>query len=246
MGRIASPEEFAPAGRLPVRRPGELRDGANHLGRRRPYPRSLRVMTSEGGLQDGANQRADIQGVDGKRVAALIGDGFEEVELAEPRRALEEAGAIVTIVGIDERARQRIRGKRGLDDGASLKAEELIGIAPARTSTRCYFREGRRPTGFAWTVKCSVSCESSMRSRSRCSRSATARILISSQLVRGRQVTGVHSIADDIRNAGGLYRDQPTVTDSNWVSSRGSEDLPQFNRAMLEKLATAVPAQPVP
>jgi protease I len=68
-------------------------------------------------------------------------------------------------------------------------------------------------------------------------------VLISSQIVRGRQVTGVHSIADDIRNAGGLYRDQPTVTDSNWVTSRGSDDLLQFNRAMLEKLATATPVQ---
>ncbi|MBV9332897.1 MAG: DJ-1/PfpI family protein, partial [Candidatus Eremiobacteraeota bacterium] len=72
-----------------------------------------------------------MQGVEGKRVAALIGDGFEEIEFTEPRRALEEAGAIVTIVGIDERARQRIRGKRGLDDGASLRAEELIGDCTA-------------------------------------------------------------------------------------------------------------------
>jgi protease I len=72
-----------------------------------------------------------------------------------------------------------------------------------------------------------------------------AQILISAQLVRGRQLTGAHSIADDIRNAGGLYRDQPTVTDSNWVSTRGGEDMAQFNRAMLEKLATATPPQPV-
>jgi protease I len=70
-----------------------------------------------------------------------------------------------------------------------------------------------------------------------------AQVLISSQLVRGRQLTGVNSISDDIRNAGGLYRDQPTVSDSNWVSTRGSEDIPQFNRAMLEKLATAIPVQ---
>ena len=64
-----------------------------------------------------------------------------------------------------------------------------------------------------------------------------AQVLISSQLVRSRQVTGAHAIADDIRNAGGLYRDQPTVGDSNWVTTRGAEDLPQFNRTMLEKLA---------
>jgi len=64
--------------------------------------------------------------VDGKRVAALVGDGFEEAELMEPRRALEEAGAIVTIVGIDEKAQAKIRGKRGLDEGNSVKAEELV------------------------------------------------------------------------------------------------------------------------
>jgi protease I len=63
--------------------------------------------------------------------------------------------------------------------------------------------------------------------------------------VRSRQVTGAHSIADDIRNAGGLYRDQPTVQDSNWVSTRGGEDLPHFNRAMLEKLANSGATQAV-
>ncbi len=66
-----------------------------------------------------------MQGVDGKRIAALIGDGYEDADLTEPRRSLEEAGAIVTIVGVDERARQKIRGKRGLDDGGSVRAEEL-------------------------------------------------------------------------------------------------------------------------
>src|SRR5581483_2965820 len=67
-----------------------------------------------------------MQGVEGKRIAALVGDGFEEADLMDPRRALEEAGAVVTIVGIDERSRQRIRGKRGLDDGGSVRAEELV------------------------------------------------------------------------------------------------------------------------
>ena len=64
-------------------------------------------------------------------------------------------------------------------------------------------------------------------------------VLISAQVVRGRQLTGVNAIADDIRNAGGLYRDQPVVQDSNWTTSRTPEDLPHFNRAILEKLAQA-------
>ena len=51
--------------------------------------------------------------IEGKRVAALVGDGFEESELLDPKRALEEAGAVVTIVGVDDRALQKIRGKKG-------------------------------------------------------------------------------------------------------------------------------------
>ena len=69
-------------------------------------------------------------------------------------------------------------------------------------------------------------------------------VLISAQVVRGRQLTGYASIADDIRNAGGLYRDQPVVQDANWVSSRNPDDIPQFNRAILEKLAVAQPVAP--
>ena len=72
--------------------------------------------------------------IEGKRVAALVGDGFEESELLEPRRALEEAGAIVTIVGADERSLQRIRGKKGLDEGQSVKAEELVSDVTADAS----------------------------------------------------------------------------------------------------------------
>ena len=188
-----------------------------------------------------------MQGVEGKRVAALIGDGFEEIELAEPRRALEEAGAIVTIVGIDERARQRIRGKRGLDDGASLKAEELVADCTGRRLRRAAASGRTSPDRIRMDREVQRFVrEFDTLKKPMFSIGHGAQVLISSQLVRGRQLTGVHSIADDIRNAGGLYRDQPTVTDSNWVSTRGGEDLPQFNRAMLEKLATAIPAQPVP
>jgi protease I len=187
-----------------------------------------------------------MQGVEGKRVAALIGDGFEEVELMEPRRALEEAGAIVTIVGTDERARQRIRAKRGLDDGQSLKAEELVADCTAEDFDALLIPGGMSPD----RIRMDRDVHRFVREfdtlkKPMFSIGHGAQVLISSQLLRGRQVTGVQSISDDIRNAGGLYRDQPTVSDSNWVSTRGSDDLLQFNRAMLEKLAAAIPVQPV-
>src|SRR5260370_42278749 len=64
--------------------------------------------------------------VEGKRVAALLGDGFDEAEVTETRRALESAGAVVTVLGVDERARQRIQGLKSLVPGEALKAEEVV------------------------------------------------------------------------------------------------------------------------
>jgi protease I len=187
-----------------------------------------------------------MQGVDGKRIAALIGDGFEETDLAEPRRALEEAGAIVTIVGLDERARTRIRGKRGLDDGAAARAEELIADCTADDFDAVLIPGGLSPDQIRTDREVQRFVrEFDTAKKPMFSIGHGAQVLISSQIVRGRQLTGAPSISDDIRNAGGLYRDQPTVIDSNWVTTRGGDDIVQFNRSMLEKLATATPPAPV-
>jgi len=178
--------------------------------------------------------------VEGKRIAALIGDGFEESELTEPRRALEEAGAVVTIVGIDEKALQKIRGKRGLDEGASAKAEELVADCTAEDFDALLIPGGTSPDH----IRMNKDVQRFVREFDAAKKPMFVichgpQVLISAQIVRSRQLTGAHSIADDIRNAGGLYRDQPVVQDSNWISSRDPQDLPQFNRAILEKLAQA-------
>ena len=183
-----------------------------------------------------------MQSVEGKRIAALVGDGFEESELLEPRRALEEAGAIVTIVGTDEKARQKIRGKKGLDEGASVKAEELVADCTAEDFDALLIPGGTSPDH----IRTNKEVQRFVREFDAVKKPMFVichgpQVLISAQIVRGRQLTGFASIADDIRNAGALYRDQPVVQDSNWVSSRNPDDLPQFNRAILEKLATATP-----
>jgi protease I len=181
-----------------------------------------------------------MQGVDGKRIAALIGDGYEEADLNEPRRALEEAGAVVTIVGLDERSRQKIRGKRGLDDGGSVRAEELVADCTAEDFDAVLIPGGISPDHLRTNKEVQrLVREFDAAKKPIFSIGHGAQVLISAQLVRSRQVTGAHSIADDIRNAGGLYRDQPVVQDSSWVSTRGAEDLQQFNRTMLEKLAAS-------
>ena len=187
-----------------------------------------------------------MQSVEGKRIAALVGDGFEESELIEPRRALEEAGAIVTIVGIDEKSRTKIRGKKGLDEGQSVKAEELVADCTAEDFDALLIPGGSSPDH----IRMDKEVQRFVREFDAAKKPMFVichgpQVLISAQLVRSRQLTGFASIADDIRNAGGLFRDQPVVQDGNWVTSRNPGDIPQFNRAILEKLATAAPAASV-
>ncbi|MBV8150700.1 MAG: type 1 glutamine amidotransferase [Candidatus Eremiobacteraeota bacterium] len=183
--------------------------------------------------------------IEGKRVAALIGDGFEEAELAEPRRAMEEAGAIVTIVGVDDRSRQRIRGKRGLDDGAPQRAEELVGDVTSEDFDALLIPGGTSPDA----IRADREVQRFVRDFDSSKKpiftlSHGPQVLISAQVVRGRQLTGAASIADDIRNAGGLYRDQPVIQEGNWVTTRTVGDMLVFTRAMLEKLAAAIPVAP--
>jgi protease I len=66
-------------------------------------------------------------------------------------------------------------------------------------------------------------------------------LLVSAGLVRGRKLTSYYTIQDDIRNAGGIWKDQEVVEDGNWVSSRSPHDLPAFTKAMV-KLFARVPA----
>lgn len=184
-----------------------------------------------------------MQAVEGKRVAALVGDGYEEIDLTEPRRALEEAGAVVTIVGVDERARARIRAKRGLDDGVPTTAEELVADCTAEDFDALLIPGGASPDRIrvdADVIRFVGEFDAAKKPIFVVGHGA--QVLISARITRSRQLTGSHSIADDIRNAGGLYRDQATVQDSNWVSARGAEDMAQFNRLIVDKLATAGPA----
>lgn len=179
------------------------------------------------------------QSIEGKRIAALVGDGFEESELVEPRLALEAAGAIVTIVGVDDKAKLRIRGKRGLDEGNSVKAEELVADVTAEDFDALLIPGGQSPD----SIRTNRDVQRFVREFDSSKKPLFAichgpQVLISAQVVRGRQLTGFASIADDIRNAGGLYRDQPVVTDGNWITSRNPHDLPQFNRAIIDKLVS--------
>jgi len=177
--------------------------------------------------------------IEGKRIAVLVGDGFEESELVEPRLALEASGAVVTIVGLDEKAKLKIRGKRGLDEGNSVKAEEIVADVTAEDFDALLIPGGFSPSVLRVHREAQRFVrEFDLAKRPLFTLGFGPLVLISAQIVRGRQLTGHPSIADDIRNAGGLYRDQPIVTDGMWATARTAHDLAIFNRAIVERLAS--------
>lgn len=171
--------------------------------------------------------------LDGIRVAMLATDGFEESELTEPRRALIEAGAQVDVIApaegtiqgfqhhdksitveVDqtlERARPQEYDAVMLPGGA-LNADAMR-VVPAVKKFLRAMQEESKP----FAVICHAPWE-----------------LISAGLVEGRKLTGYHTIQDDIKNAGGDWKDQETVVDRNWVTSRQPSDIPAFNREMIK------------
>ncbi len=175
-------------------------------------------------------QRGDLQGL---RVAILVADDFEQVEMTEPRKALEEAGAIMTLIspvkgevhGVNHDTKaDTFKVDMPLDQarpedfdavllpGGALNADFLRVVPKAQEFIRSFDRAGK---------PMAVICHAPW-------------LLVSSNLARGRTLTSYHTIQDDIRNAGANWVDREVVRDGNLVTSRQPSDLPAFNREMIQ------------
>ncbi len=174
--------------------------------------------------------------LDGLRVAIIVTNDFEQVELTEPRRALEDAGAATAIVapqpGVVQGVQHHIKADtfpvaHTLEEadpadfdavllpGGALNADALRVVKKAQDFVREIDRR-KKPIA--------VICHGPW-------------LLVSAGLVKGRRITSYHTIQDDIRNAGGIWEDSEVVRDGNWVSSRKPADIPAFNREMVALLS---------
>ncbi len=166
----------------------------------------------------------------GKRVAVVLAPNFEDVEATSPIEALERAGATVTIIGTEM---GEIKGKKGevLSSTATFAdvipsefdmllipgggSPENLRIHDGAVQWTREFMDSGKPVG--------AICHG-------------AQLLISSGSVKGRKLTAVNKVRDDIKNAGGNYVDEPVVIDGNLITSRVPDDLPQFNEALTSAL----------
>jgi len=175
----------------------------------------------------------------GFKVAVLATDGVEESELKEPVQALKEAGADVRIVAPQTGP---IKAFHHFDPVSKIEVDqELEMVGPEEFDALllpggALNADALRVNGKAKELVSNM--ESSGKPIAFICHAAW--LLVSAGLVRGRSLTSYHTIQDDIRNAGGTWRDEQVVRDGNWISSRQPSDIPAFNRAVLELFSRAL------
>lgn len=171
-----------------------------------------------------------------KRVAVLVENGFEQSELFEPKKALEEAGAAVDIVspqsgsvkGWDHKNwGKAIAVDRGVDEVKADEYDALLLPGGVMNPDRLRTNEAavRFVKGFVEKGKpIAAICHGPW-------------TLIEAGATRGRKMTSWPSLASDLRNAGAQWVDEPCVVDNGLVTSRKPDDIPAFNKKMIEEFA---------
>ena len=171
-----------------------------------------------------------------KRVAALVENGFEQSELVEPKKALEQAGAKVDIVSPQK---DKVKGWQHTKWGDELTVDRQLDEARPDDYEALLLPGGvMNPDKLRWNqravqfVKAFV--DSGKPIAAICHGPWT---LIEAGGVRGKKMTSWPSLETDLRNAGANWVDQECVTDNGLVTSRKPDDIPAFNRKMIEEFA---------
>ena len=176
--------------------------------------------------------------LNGKRVAILAADMFEQVELVEPRKALDRAGAKTELVSLEE---GEIQGFNHYDKADTFRVDRTVEEASADDYDALLLPGGvgnpdnlRRDENAVRFVRDFF--EQGKPIAAICHAPWT---LVEAGIVRGRRLTSFASIQTDIRNAGGDWVDEQVVVDQGLVTSRRPDDIPAFNERMLEEFAEA-------
>src|SRR4051794_15664651 len=175
--------------------------------------------------------------LDGKRVAILVAnEGIEQVELTEPRKALEEAGATVDLIAPEAGEAQAFNH---LDKGDAFPVDKAVGDASADDYDALMLPGGVANPDNLRTHPEAVSFVQGFVNGGKpiaaiCHAPWT---LVEADAVRGRTLTSWPSLQTDVRNAGGTWVDEEVVVDQGLVTSRKPDDLPAFNAKMIEEFA---------
>ncbi len=181
------------------------------------------------------------QNLSGKKVAILLSEGFEEVEMTKPRKALQDAGATAHVIapkGGDVKAWDMTEWGDTYDVDLALDAADPTQydalLLPGGVINPDNLRQDDKAVAFVKHFfneqkPVAAICHAPI-------------MLIEADVVNGKTMTSFPSIKTDLKNAGANWVDQQVVTDGNLVTSRNPDDIPAFNKGMIELFATGVKA----
>jgi protease I len=172
----------------------------------------------------------------GKRIAILATDGFEQSELMEPRKALDAAGAHTEIVAPKD---GKIKGWNHTDWGESVKVDKTLDHANASEYDALILPGGvMNPDRLRMEPKAVEFVQSFVASGKTIAAICHGPwTLLETGALKGRTVTSWPSLKTDLQNVGAHWVDKEVVTDRQFITSRKPDDLPAFNRAVIESIA---------
>lgn len=176
------------------------------------------------------------QTLNGKTIAILVTDGFEQVELTGPRDALKKAGAKVKILSD---SKDKVRGWNHDQPADSFKVDGTF-----ETARIDEYDAVLLPGGVinADQIRNLPKAQEIVQKAAQADKPIAvichgAWLLVSAGLVKGKTLTSWNSLKDDINNAGGHWVDRQVVKDGHLISSRKPDDIPAFNKQLIETLA---------
>jgi protease I len=174
--------------------------------------------------------------LNGKKVAFLATDMVEQVELTEPWKAVEQAGADIDLVSLEE---GEIQGFNHYDKADKFQVDVTVEDASAKDYDALVLPGG---VGNPDTLRTDENAVRFVREFFDAGKPVAAIchapwLLVEADVARGRKLTSYWSIKTDVKNAGGNWVDEEVVLDGNLVTSRSPDDIPAFNKTLLEELA---------
>jgi deglycase len=170
----------------------------------------------------------------GKKIAILATDGVEQVELVEPRKALEQEGAEIRLVSLRP---GKIQGMNHIDRADTFPVDDTVSNVQADSFDALMVPGGavnpdslRMDDGAVQFVR--QFFESGKPIAAICH---APWVLVEADVVRDLTITSWPSLQTDVRNAGGTWTDEQVVTDQGVVTSRKPDDIPAFNKKMIEE-----------
>ena len=174
--------------------------------------------------------------ISGKKVAFLLTDGVEQIELTSPWEAVQAAGGVPTLVSPSTGT---VQGFDGIDKGDTFAVDLAVADADAKNFDALVLPGGVVNADF---LRADEDAQNFARAFFDAHKPVAAIchaawLLIEAGVVKGRNMTSFSSLATDLKNAGANWSDEEVVVDQGLVTSRSPGDLPAFNDKLVEEIA---------